>query len=658
MNQPNQQLQQINYVPSPGNRAQVIGHVQHHQTSTSMTTLISQPGQSPQYYVATPQQQQQTQQYYIQPQPGQMQTRIVTYETAAQTQHQIQPGQRTIVLQNQPPRLIQQPTQVRHVLQQQQPQQTVRMVPNVVRMAAPRPNQVTITSTPRGSVTPRPARAPRPRMPRSAPAATRIRMIPPGVQQLQLTPRTTYQVVQQRATTPVQRGIQSTPNRILIASPTRVQSPVGQQTSTQQRVVLKAGNSVNQYLVVNPTTPVPAQASPLKAKPVTQKNSDDPDDIESSIPGAVVSRKSDPEPEEQVHLTTGEIISGTEYRQRYQGKRAILKNKSTEIITPQPKEEEVKERESAKMLVILSSGEQRLITFTLPKESCTVQELLEQVGVPFSADSNIQCISNPGADIDYVVTVGVTVDSNELMAVAENTMKQPQVQAQVQAQMQQHQQAQALHQAQVQAAQAAQQQQQQMPQLHNVPPQKLLLHQQQVPQLTDPEEPKSKFVKGYLAVCNHCGTTSMDHARCQRCKREFKGDVKVIRMPANQSSPQRQPQQSTAKLTLVKAPLDLQKYTGTTMFAAKAEVVGKQFRQGRPRGPRKAAKQEEPIVLTLSSDEDDTNDGGNSNKEAGNSSQKVAAVQEDEMLPFEIDVNTLEDVVFSKYQLISSLSRL
>lgn len=37
------------------------------------------------------------------------------------------------------------------------------------------------------------------------------------------------------------------------------------------------------------------------------------------------------------------------------------------------------EMQSAKMLIFLQNGEQRLITFTLPKESCTLQEVLEQV---------------------------------------------------------------------------------------------------------------------------------------------------------------------------------------------------------------------------------------------------------------------------------------
>lgn len=41
--------------------------------------------------------------------------------------------------------------------------------------------------------------------------------------------------------------------------------------------------------------------------------------------------------------------------------------------------EQAAETQSAKMLIFLQNGEQRLITFTLPKESCTLQEVLEQV---------------------------------------------------------------------------------------------------------------------------------------------------------------------------------------------------------------------------------------------------------------------------------------
>lgn len=104
-------------------------------------------------------------------------------------------------------------------------------------------------------------------------------------------------------------------------------------------------------------------------------------------------------------------------------------DQSQHIIEPEA------QRESARMLVVLQSGEQRLITFTLPKESCTVQELLEQVGVPFTEQTNIECVTNPGVSIDYLVTVGVTCSGtpSEIISAAENTlqMKQQQQQQQV-----------------------------------------------------------------------------------------------------------------------------------------------------------------------------------------------------------------------------------
>lgn len=66
------------------------------------------------------------------------------------------------------------------------------------------------------------------------------------------------------------------------------------------------------------------------------------------------------------------------------------------------------------MLVKLRSGEQRLITFTLPTESCTVLELLEQVGILFSPESKVQCTLNSGGDVDYIVTEGENLPENSV----------------------------------------------------------------------------------------------------------------------------------------------------------------------------------------------------------------------------------------------------
>lgn len=58
------------------------------------------------------------------------------------------------------------------------------------------------------------------------------------------------------------------------------------------------------------------------------------------------------------------------------------------------------------MLVLLENGEQRLITFTLPKEACTIQEILEQVGVPFTKDTPIQVSEANTYGINYIAAVG------------------------------------------------------------------------------------------------------------------------------------------------------------------------------------------------------------------------------------------------------------
>lgn len=356
-------------------------------------TIIPQPAQAQQqqYYVASPQQQ-----YYIQG-PQQV-TRIVSYQEALHGQ------QRTIVVQA-PPQAAQtriMPSQnIRHIITHPQQQQT-----NIVRMTSvPRtPGQITVTQRPR-VITPQVA--PRPRI-------SRPRIQRPGM---------TTQLVQRQRTPTVSQGMQHpSPQNVKLSyvttPPTSIQravQPRPQQTYIQRgipqnRVVLTRPQHPQQQRVVLHTTPQRFQSPPppqiVTIKKTIQK-SDDPDDIESNITAAIVTRKPD-----------GTPIDPAEEHQQQQadiGHMAILKRQPTQQMrTPQmikkvtggqtpiisanaqKQEEESKERESAKMLVILQSGEQRLITFTLPKECCTVQELLEQVGVPFSADSNIQCISNPG----------------------------------------------------------------------------------------------------------------------------------------------------------------------------------------------------------------------------------------------------------------------
>ena len=135
------------------------------------------------------------------------------------------------------------------------------------------------------------------------------------------------------------------------------------------------------------------------------------------------------------------------------------------------------------MLIVSESGEQRLITFTLPKESCTVQELLEQIGVPFEPDANIHCAVQPGLNIDYLVTIGVnlTETPTEIITAAENSM-----------QMKQHEQ-----------------------QIYQNSPQPM----QVVPNHAQSSPVQPKIVLGMFALCAACGYTGQNHAQCQRLVR-------------------------------------------------------------------------------------------------------------------------------------------
>lgn len=174
-------------------------------------------------------------------------------------------------------------------------------------------------------------------------------------------------------------------------------------------------------------------------------------------------------------------------------------------------------RESARMLVVLQNGEQRLITFTLPKESCTVQELLEQVGVPFTPDTNIQCIPNPGETIDYLVTVGVqcSEEPRELVSAAESSLQQKQLEQQQKEPQQQ-------------AVQGVAQSNPQLAVLQQ-------RHQQATNNLANqrPADPPPKYIPNTFAVCPFCGYSSLNHAQCQRCKRVFTEEPKKVpSMPA------------------------------------------------------------------------------------------------------------------------------
>lgn len=203
------------------------------------------------------------------------------------------------------------------------------------------------------------------------------------------------------------------------------------------------------------------------------------------------------------------------------------------------------EPQSAKMLVILPNSEHRLITFTLPNERCTVQELLEQVGVKLTPNTQVRCESHTGSDINYVVTV----EERPLLV----NRKPPQ-------------------------ASSADEQ-----------ANKILL-------------PPAKRIEGFLAVCINCGYTGNDFAKCERCFKIFIVEPKRIQIPkppkpVNQNSPQ--------KMFTMKIGHSIVGSGGRRLLTSTPLLST----SGRGRGTRPVGRPkiviEPPVVLTLSSDEEE-----------------------------------------------------
>lgn len=142
--------------------------------------------------------------------------------------------------------------------------------------------------------------------------------------------------------------------------------------------------------------------------------------------------------------------------------------------------------DSIRMLVLLESGEQRLITFTLPSEACTIQEILRQVRVPFTHETNIRVTEANSNGINYIVTVG-----NVPELIATNEEENPETPEPDQ---------------QVPQAASPSQNAAVAPTVPVLPP--------EPPKPVTPELPK--LIPGRLAVCSACGYTGEDFNKCTR----------------------------------------------------------------------------------------------------------------------------------------------
>ncbi|XP_012286581.1 uncharacterized protein LOC105703068 isoform X2 [Orussus abietinus] len=217
---------------------------------------------------------------------------------------------------------------------------------------------------------------------------------------------------------------------------------------------------------------------------------------------------------------------------------------------------------TAKMLVVLLNGEQRLITFDVPNEDCTVNDLLEQVNLSFNGETVVTLVTDPALGINYIVEVGSGSslqdgsEQGEIGGPLDNTATTP-----------------------------------------NSPTLSFNASDENSnSSLTQNEEPK--FIEGMLAVCPNCGITSNDFNRCLRCKTKLPEDVKAIPVTTSMQA-KKESMLSIDVNSFYKKPGDkLEKSDGIAC------------KRGRARGHatrRKPVK--EPECLTISSDEDEDEEG-------------------------------------------------
>ncbi|XP_043519425.1 uncharacterized protein LOC122533609 isoform X2 [Frieseomelitta varia] len=210
---------------------------------------------------------------------------------------------------------------------------------------------------------------------------------------------------------------------------------------------------------------------------------------------------------------------------------------------------------TAKMLVMLSNGEQRLITFDIPNEDCTVQDLLEQANIVFCGKTSVSLVSDPTLGINYIVEAGPGAASYDM---SENDSSQDT----------------------------------NLDNSHSSPDENSNPVQQN-------EEPI--YIEGMLAVCSHCGISSIDFNRCLRCKRKLPKDVKSIPMTMGM-------QEKKETMLSVDTFYKKNNERNSSSKLEKLERDGSVYKRGRGRGrgisrPRPIHK--EPECLTISSDEED-----------------------------------------------------
>ncbi|XP_057321904.1 uncharacterized protein LOC130665499 [Microplitis mediator] len=302
---------------------------------------------------------------------------------------------------------------------------------------------------------------------------------------------------------------------------------------------------------MTPTKQVTQHQRPLPPCPSTPDSS--PEKMEQSCP-STPERSGDSFTEQ---ISPADNDTGSEsfvYLQR------TIKDPATAIVQQQVTGSTVK------MLVVLASGEQRLITFDIPAEECTVQDLLEQINIPFNGQTIVSLVTDAALNINYIVEseAGVIHTMHDTSDPSESQSENLQSNIQV---------------------------------------------SDDNSNSNQQEEPK--YIEGKSTLCPYCGTYSFDFNRCYKCKKSLPSDSRPIAMA---QAPSQRKKEMVAVENFYKKRNEINKFDRGDLVPRK---------RGRPpRGPtiptgtiiNKIKQIKEPECLTLSSDDDDDDEDGNSSR--------------------------------------------
>ncbi|XP_076235982.1 uncharacterized protein LOC143180264 isoform X3 [Calliopsis andreniformis] len=320
-----------------------------------------------------------------------------------------------------------------------------------------------------------------------------------------------------------------------------VNTPTRQQTTNaaQQRQQMLSASQLQQ--LQKQSTPQKILQSPLSPPPENMHNAMDIESPESPPPEKTQINQQNFSTQNEENNSSESIA----YLQQ------IIRKPAETIVQQQI------EGNTAKMLVTLSNGEQRLITFDIPNEDCTVQDLLEQANIVYCGSTHVSLVSDPTLGINYIVDARSTASHST----SENHGSQDN-------------------------KNANQEQSPSSPDENSTPVQQN-------------EEPI--YIEGMLAVCSHCGISSIDFNRCLRCKRKLPKDVKSIPMSMGIQE---------KKETMISVDTFYKKNNERNSSAKleKLERDGSVYKRGRGRGrgiSRARPVHKEPECLTISSDEEE-----------------------------------------------------